>query len=112
MTAQPSVSILILDDSKGEKCQGRCGLDWSSAEVLAQAKKLLHQAYGEEVQLEYFDLSDPEALCQHPEVVKRVEAEKLALPLLVLNGKVRLSGYFDFRMLKDAVQAEKEMGYA
>lgn len=111
MTSSPSVQVLILDAAAGEKCEARCGLDWSSPEVLRWAREQLHQVYGETVQLEYIDLADPEARRLCPEVVERVEAQKLSLPLLVLNGSIRLSGYFDLRMLQDALQAEMEISY-
>lgn len=111
MTSQPEVRVLILDNSQGEKCEVRCGLDWSAPGALEGVKELLQKVYGEKVQVEYFDLADAKIRRLYPEVVKRAKEQKLPLPLLVLNGKIRLSGYFDIRMLQDAIQAEMELSY-
>lgn len=103
--------VLILDSRKGERCEARCGLDWSALGVLEEVGEFLKKVYSEKVQVEYFDLADAETRCLYPEVVKKAEEQDLLFPLLVLNGKIRLSGYFDVRMLQDAIQAEMELGY-
>lgn len=111
MTIQPLVQVLILDSSQSGKCEARCGLDWSVPEEMKELKQSLHKLHSDTVQVEYFDLANAGVRRLYPEVVKRARQENLPLPLLVLNGKIRLSGYFDFRMLQDAIQAEMELGY-
>lgn len=111
MTLQTPLRVLILDSRKGEKCEARCGLDWSAPGVMEGVKELFQELYHEKVQVEYSDLANGEIRRLYPEVMKRVREQNLPSPLLVLNGKIRLAGYFDIRMLQDAVQVEIELSY-
>ena len=100
------VQIVIVDDSKGEKCEANCGVDWSSAEAITLAKQRIKDRFGDRARLEYIDLSEPisdRAL----ELSQRFKG--LPLPLLVINGKPRISGRFDIRLLLDAIDAEIEI---
>ena len=100
------IQIVILDDSKGEKCEVNCGVDWSSDEAITLAKQRIKDRFGDSARLEYIDLSKPvndRAL----ELSQRFK--DLPLPLLVINGKPRISGQFDIRLLLDAIDAEIEI---
>ena len=109
MTPQTSIQVTVFDNSKGEKCEGRCGLDLSSPEAVESITELLKKLYGERVQLEYLDLAEPSISNSHPEIVERIRVENLSLPLLLINGKLRISGYFDIRQLQSAIQIEMEI---
>ena len=111
MTPQPSIKVTIFDHSQHEKCQGRCGLDFTSPEVVESITELLKKLFGDEVQLEYFDLADPLAQSFYPGLVGKIRAENLPLPSLFINNKLRVSGYFDAYLLQSAIQAEMEMWY-
>lgn len=111
MTWQPSIQVTVFDNSQGEKCEGRCGLDLSAPGALESITELLNKLYGGSVQLEYLDLAEPSISSAHPEIVERVRVESLSLPLLLINGKLRISGYFDIRLLQSAIQIETEMGH-
>lgn len=105
----PSVQVTIVDDAKAEKCEGHCGLDFSSPQALEELAELLNKLYGEDVQLEYLDLDEPSTSLSHPEIVERTRTGNLALPLLLINGNLRISGYFDIYLLQNVIQAELEM---
>lgn len=105
----PLIRVTVLDDTKAEKCEGRCGLDFSSPEAVESVTELLNKLYGEKVQLQYLDLAEPSTSHSHPEIVERVRTENLALPLLLINGNLRISGYFDIYLLQNVIQAEMEM---
>ncbi len=100
------IQIVIVDDRKGKKCDANCGVDWSSAEAVTLAKQRIKDRFGDRARLEYIDLSEPisdRAL----ELSQRFK--DLPLPLLVINGKPRISGRFDIRLLLDAIDAEIEI---
>ena len=103
------IQVTLIDSSRGEKCEGRCGLDWSSAETIALARQRIKDRFGDRVQLEYLDLADPEAehhpLAAHPQV----RTEDLPLPVLMIDDKLRISGQFDIRQLLDTIDAEMEI---
>ena len=111
LTPQPSIKVTIFDHSQSEKCEGRCGLDLTSPEVVESVTELLKKLYGEKVQLEYLDLAETSAQSLHPELVEKIRAENLPLPSLFINGMLRISGYFDIYLLQSAIQAEMEMWY-
>ena len=102
------IQITIIDDSMGEKCDAHCGADWSSAEVLALASQRIKERFGDKIKLQYLDLS---RIANHHalELSQRFGNKNLSLPLLVINGQIRISGQFDIRMLLDAIDAEIEI---
>jgi disulfide oxidoreductase YuzD len=104
-----NIQIVIVDDSKGEKCDAECGVDWSSAESITLASQQIEDRFGEEIKLEYVDLSQPLA---HPlalELSQQITNTDLLLPLLLINGQPRISGPFDIRQLLDVIEAETEI---
>ena len=99
---------IISDSSRLEQCEAQCGLDWASPEVVALAARRVEERFGDRVQLEYLDLSRP-ASGDTLGVSRLAGAEDLRLPLLVIDGRPRVWGQFDIRMLLDAIEAELEM---
>ena len=101
------IKITIVDDSKAGKCDVGCGPDWSAAETVALAERRVRDRFGDNIELEYLDLSGPAA--SHSELNHRIRKENLFLPLLLIDGELRVSGQFDIRLLLDAVEAEIEV---
>jgi hypothetical protein len=112
LAAQKLIRITISADSRGEKCEGRCGLNLSSPEERRTIADLLGKLYGDRVQLEYRDLGDPSAGdvqdLQLPAPGKE-GSDMWQFPLLLVNGRPRISGYFDLRLMQNVIQAEMEM---
>jgi len=104
-----SIEVFIVDDSKAEKCDIGCGMDWSSAETVALADQQIKARFGDRVQLKYLDLSQAVTGYLALDLQQRIGNGNLPLPLLLINGEPRISGPFDIRMLLDAVEAEIEM---
>lgn len=102
-----AIQITIVDDSKGEKCHAHCGVDWSSVETIALASQRIKDRFSYNIQLEYLDLSKPVA--DHRALELNPGIKNLSLPLLLINGKPRISGQFDIRQLLDAIDAEIEI---
>ena len=84
-------------------------MDWSAAEVIALADQQVKARFGDRVQLEYLDLSKPVTGHRVLEWQQRVRNGNLPLPLLVINGELRISGQFDMRLLLDAIDADIEI---
>ncbi len=104
-----TVQVTIVDDSKGEKCDAHCGVDWSSVEAITLASQRIKDRFGDKIQLEYLDLSKPIANRHALELFQGTKNNELSLPLLLINGKLRISGQFDIRLLLDAIDAELEI---
>lgn len=117
MKRQPPIRVTVLDDPGRPPCEARCGLDLSSAEVRSAIAQALQQRFGSRVELRYAALSEggadgalPPAGGDEPDGVReRLSRGELVLPLLLINGRPRISGYFDLRSLLEAVQAVIEM---
>ena len=103
------IQIIIVDDGKAEKCDAGCGIDWSSPEVRALAERQIGGRFGDIGQLEYLDLSEPFAGKITLGLRQKFGDEYQSLPVLVINGEVRIAGQFDIRMLLDAIDAEMEI---
>jgi len=104
-----SILVTILDDTKADKCEAHCGLEFTSPKAIEEVSEILKKQFGDVIQLQYLDLSEPLANRLYPEMVGRVKAEELPLPLLLINGNLRISGYFDIHLLQNVIQAELEM---
>lgn len=103
------VRVTILDDSRSQRCEGRCGMDLSSPGELEALAELLNKTYGESVRLEYRDLCSSPVEDALIAIEEKASLDALPLPLLLINGKPRISGYFDLRLIQDVIQAEMEI---
>ena len=103
------IQITIVDDTKGEQCDAHCGIDWFAIETLALANQRIKDRFGDKIQLEYLDLSKPMANRHTLEVKQSIKDKNPSFPLLLINGKPRISGPFDIRQLLDAIDAEMEI---
>jgi len=72
-----AIQITIVDDSKGEKCNAHCGVDWSSAEAIALASQRIKDRFGDKIQLEYLDLSKPMTNHHSLELNQRIRNKNL-----------------------------------
>ena len=104
-----TIQITIVDDSKGEKCDAHCGVDWSSIEAIALTNQRIKDRFGDKIQLKYLDLAKPVTNRRTLELNQEVRNKNLSLPLLLINGQPRISGQFDIRQLLDAIEAEVEI---
>ncbi|RLC96093.1 MAG: hypothetical protein DRI40_04120 [Chloroflexi bacterium] len=105
----PTIRVTVIDDSQAEKCEGRCGLDLSRRETFISAAEALDRLFAGRVQLQYHELSDPQVGASYPDIAQKVATGSLALPLLLVNGKVRISGYFDIDLMQRVIQTEMEI---
>lgn len=106
-----TIQVSIIDDSKGEQCDARCGADWSTAEVMTLASQRIRDRFGDKIQLEYLDLSQPAANSRVLELFPEIKNKELSLPLLLIDGKPRVAGQFDVRLLLDVISTEMELKY-
>ena len=106
---EPAIQITIVDDSKVEKCDAHCGVDWSSPEVVTLASQRIKDRFGDRIKLQYLDLSKPITNHHASAMKQRVRNKKLPLPLLIINDEPRILGEFDIRLLLDAIDAEIEI---
>ncbi len=105
-----TIRIIIIDDQRRRDCDANCGTDWSSPEAAALASQRIEDRFGAKVRLSYLDLSQPTAEPHALELSREIENKNLQLPLLLINGQLRISGQFDIRQLLDAIEAEMEIG--
>ena len=105
-----TIRITILDDTRKQECEAACGEDWSLPETLALANQRIKDRFGDSAKLEYLDLTRVTANQQTLDWNRAIRDKNLSLPLLLINGELRIAGQFDIRQLLDAVEAEIEIG--
>ncbi len=101
------IQVTILHDKARQTCDAACGVDWFLPGNITLARRQIKERFGNRARLRYFDLSKAT-----PGVVKwnRIVKELgLSLPSLLIEGKPRISGDFDYRQLLDAIEAETEI---
>ena len=104
------VEINIIDDTSRRDCDIDCGTDWSSQEAVVLATQQIKSRFGMETRLEYIDLSRTTPDDQTAQWRQTIRERSLSVPLLLINGHLRIAGQFDTRQIIDAVEAEMELG--
>ena len=107
---KPTIQATIFDDSSRKECEAGCGVKWSEPEAITLARQQIKDRFDEEIELNYFDLAKATANLETLEWGQTIKKQNLPLPLLILNDQPRISGYFDFRQLIDAIEVETELG--
>ena len=110
--SKQDIQIIIIDDSRAEKCATGCGMDWSSPENMRFARQRIKESFTNRIILDYVNLAKPAISPLISELQQRLSKENLPLPVLTINGKPRISGQFDTRMLLDAIDVEIEINPA
>ena len=109
MKAESPIRVTIYDDSTSEHCS-HCGIEWSSKEAIQFVTERLREKYGDSVILEYLDLAEPSTHRQNQEVIHKINQQGLALPVVALNGVLKLCGNVEYRMIVEAIETLKEIG--
>jgi disulfide oxidoreductase YuzD len=104
------LKITVLGGEGQNKCDAGCGEDWSAPESRVFAAERIKERFGEEIPLEYLDIDASPDSRTVKEWRGQIREGNVVLPLLLLNGQLRISGQFDIRQLLDAIEIEKEVG--
>ena len=104
------VQVTIINDPVRQDCDVSCGTDWSSSEAQELAEKQVRSRFGDGVHLIYYNLAGEDKSDSLVEWREKIENESLSVPLLVLNGRLRITGNFDIRQMLDVIEAELEIG--
>ncbi len=104
----PSIRVTIVVDSAAPSCEGDCAIDWLKAEHQVLARQKVSQETGGEAALEFLDIRAAAHDARQSALVRRVQSEKLPLPVLVVNGNPHITGPFDVRMLLDMIEVAME----
>ncbi len=104
------VQITIINDPARQECDASCGTDWSSPEAIALAEQRIKERFGDAIPITYFDLAGDTAGKDVLDWNDEINSKNLSLPLLLLNGQLRISGRFDIRQLLDIIEVQMEIG--
>ena len=102
--------VEIIDDTSRRDCDADCGTDWSSPEMVALAGKQVEQRFSGAATVEYCDLFRRELDAGQLDMKRNIREQGLSVPLLLINGHLRVAGQFDIRRIVDAIEAEMEIG--
>jgi hypothetical protein len=84
-------------------------MDLSSLRQLKTIARLLKKIYGESGPFKYHYLGTSSVEDSPLVIAGQAIPDALPLPLLLINCKPRISGYFDIRLMQDVTQAEMEI---
>jgi disulfide oxidoreductase YuzD len=104
------IEVTIINDPSRQDCEVSCGIDWSCGESLELAEKQVKNRFGDRVHLKYCDMTGKNKDNTLIRWGEKIENENLSVPLLVLNGHLRITGNFDIRQMLDVIEAELEIG--
>ena len=104
------IEVTIINDPARQDCDVSCGTDWSLSDSRELAEEQVTNRFGEEVQLTFLDLAGMEEIGSLSEWRDKIIKENLSVPLLLLNGHLRIAGNFDVRQVLDMIEAELEIG--
>ena len=102
-------AVEIVDDTSRRDCDADCGTDWSSPEMFDLVGRQVEQRFGGAATVEYRDLAGGELDAGQQEIKRNIRQQGLSVPLLLVNGRLRVAGQFDVRQIVDAVEAEMEI---
>lgn len=103
-------AVEIVDDTSRRDCDADCGTDWSSPEMVDLVNKQVEQRFGGAATVEYRDLAGGELDAGQQEMKCNIRQQGLSVPLLLVNGHLRVAGLFDVRRIVDVIEAEMEIG--
>ncbi len=66
----------------------------------------LRRRYGDAVKLEYHDLAVDSEREKFPEVVKVIETSNVPVPVVAIDGVLRMAGLVDFWSIVDLIEAK------
>jgi disulfide oxidoreductase YuzD len=72
----------------------------------------LRQKFGENITTKFVNLAVPEARHRYANVVASIEKDNLPLPLVAINGEVKMAGGVDYLAIVSAIEshlADKEL---
>ena len=110
MGKKPVQVTIINDPLYRQDCDVSCGADWSSMTVLEMARRQLKEKFGDDINLTYMDIAADSADEGIIHWIHTIKQKKLGVPLLIINGQIRIAGNFDIRQMMDVIEVEREMG--
>ncbi|MDP2952944.1 MAG: DUF1462 family protein [Chloroflexota bacterium] len=99
--------VVIFADSQVKRCPG-CGIECGVGEPADLVTQRLQDRFGQGVEIEYVDLSDPGARVQHEKEVRQIEEQELFLPVVAIEGVFRLAGSLEYRRIAEAIEVLRE----
>ena len=104
MTSAP-IRVTIFDNTGEAQCTGCCRPN-RSLEEIAVVTQQLQGKYGDGVEVEYIDLADSE----NDDIMGQIRAHELPLPVVSINGVLRLAGGAGYRDIVELIETLKEVG--
>lgn len=95
----------------GKPCLESCGTNWLEEENQHLAEESLKHRFGEKVAVSFYNLAETTTQQRFADIIHMAQEQSLYFPLLIVNGKVRISGFFDQRMLLDMLDAEEDLQF-
>ena len=110
MNKHPVRITIINDPLNNQDCDASCGTDWSSLQSLELARKQVRERFDGDIRLTYLDITQDTTSEDVKRWMEEINRKHLSVPLLIINGHLRISGNFDIRQMLEAIEVESELG--
>lgn len=107
--AQRPLHVTVYYEIHPPQAGACCGASPSSGELAEHVVEHLNQRYGDNVELEFLDLSDAQVRLRNHELAKRIGEGEALLPLITVEGVPRLWGAADFWSIVKAIDTHREV---
>ncbi len=104
--------VAIFDDTTNSacaECSAECEFPWRPEEVAAMTAAELRQRLGEEVEVEFIDLAQVRPGGPYGELIAQGRARPHLLPLVAINGVLRLSGGLNAQRIIQVIDTLREV---
>lgn len=113
MSGEPLAVVVVpavvgANAAEAGQCDAGCGLDWSLPANQEEARAQAWSKFGRRVSLSFCPPAELGA-CGLPDIPGRITSQALDLPLLLIDGDLRIAGNFDMRMMLGLIETELEM---
>ncbi|TAK36869.1 MAG: hypothetical protein EPO21_01055 [Chloroflexota bacterium] len=108
-TNRPRMRLAILNDTSHRDGCTYCFDTWSTPEDITFIVGRLRERYGDQVTVEYVDVALHQPDADDARLVELARQQGLPLPIVAINGSIKLIGAADYRVIAEAIEAQGGM---
>ena len=106
---KPKMRLGILNDSSRRDGCTWCFGTWSTPEDIAFIVGRLQERYGGQVAVEYVDVAQDQPDQDDARLIELAREQGLPLPVVAIDGSIKLIGAADYRVIAEAIEAQGGM---
>lgn len=106
---RPRMRLAILNDTSRRDGCTFCYGTWSTPEDIMFIVDRLQERYGQHVAVQYVDVARDQPNQDDARLVELAREQGLPLPIVAIDGSIKLIGAADYRVIAEAIEAQGGM---